>query len=244
MITKTIDAFINEIAGHYPPHTIVEGNLEELRETRFNKNECLFVWDLRLGEMIFTKGFGNLLGVPDDDMNLARFTGLFHPDDQEYIYRLGQAAVHHSINNPESNIDHCLYVSHRIKKANGDYIKIMAQSSPHSIDEKGLVSSFLVILSDISFVDRSEAVQYKFQANELNPDLFHNIVFEKNKSIFTQRELEIIKEIEKGFTNLKISENLRISKFTVETHRKKILKKSDCHSAEELLKFCRKNGVL
>ena len=66
----------------------------------------------------------------------------------------------------------------------------------------------------------------------------------KNKSFFTPRELEIIKEIQKGSTNNQIAVDLRISKFTVETHRKKILKKSDCHSAEELLKFCRKNGLL
>ena len=151
MKTKTIDEFINEVARHCPPHTKVERNLEELNKTRFNKNECLFVWDLRLGEMIFKKGFENLLGVSDNDINLVKFTALFHPDDQEYVYRLGQVAIRHSINNPELNSDFCLYVSHRIKKSNGDYIKIMAQSSPHSIDDECLISSFQIFKSQKIF---------------------------------------------------------------------------------------------
>ena len=244
MKTKTIDQFIDEIASHYPPHTKVESDMISLEKTKFNKNECLFVWDLRLGEMIFNKGFENLLGFEDDHINLEKFVDLFHAEDQEYIYRLGQAAIRHSIQKPELNSDFCLYVSHRIKKSNGDYIKIMAQSSPHSIDDDGLISSFLVKLSDISFVDTTDAVQYKFLANDLDDELFHDLVYDKNKSIFTARELEIIKEIQKGESNFQIAENLRISKFTVETHRKKIMKKSGSHSAEELLLFCQRNGVI
>ena len=244
MKTRTIEQFIDEIAKHYPPHTKVDGNLNDLEKIRFNANECLFVWDTRLGEMVFSKGFENLLGFSDDEINLERFVALFHPDDQEYVYRLGQAATLHSIEKPELNSDFCLYVSHRIKKSDGEYIKIMAQSSAHSIDQEGLISRFLVKLSDISFIDMTDAVQYKFLANGLDTELFHDLVFDKNKGIFTPRELEIIKEIQKGMSNVQIADNFRISKFTVETHRKKIMKKSDAHSAEELLLFCRRNGVI
>lgn len=244
MKTRTIDQFIDDIAQHYPPQTIVNRNLEDLQYIEFNKNECFFVWDVRLGEMLFNKGFENLLGYPDDEINLAKFGELFHPDDKEYAYRLGQAAVLHSIKKPELNEELCLYVSHRIRKSNGTYIKILAQSSPYHIDNEGLITSFLVKLSDISFVDTSDVVQYKFMANDLDGELFHDLVFSKHKSIFTPRELDVINEIQKGLSNIQIAENLRISKFTVETHRKKIMKKSGCHSAEELLLFCRRNGVL
>ena len=244
METKTIEQFIDDIAKHYPPHTKVDGNINDLEKIKFNKNECLFVWDLRLGEMVFKRGFINLLGFKNEDVNLEKFGALFHPEDQEYIYRLGQAAIRHSIKHPELNSDFCLYVSHRIKKSNGDYIKIMAQSSPHNIDGQGLISSFLVKLSDISFVDTTDAVQYKFLASSLDDELFHDLVYDKNKSIFTPRELEIINEIQKGMSNFQIAENLKISKFTVETHRKKIMKKSGSHSAEELILFCQRNGIL
>lgn len=244
MKTRTIDQFIDDIAQHFPPHTKVKGNVSDLQKIEFNKNECVFVWDLRLGEMIFNKGFENLLGVPDEEINLEKFVALFHTDDQEYIYRLGQAAVHYSIKEPELNEEFCLYVSHRIRKSNGNYIKVLAQSTPYSIDSEGLIASFLVKVSNISFVDSSDAVQYKFLANGLDTMLFHDLVFDKHKSIFTPREIDIIKEIKNGLSNIQIAENLQISKFTVETHRKKIMKKSGCHSAKELLLFCKKNGII
>ncbi len=80
--------------------------------------------------------------------------------------------------------------------------------------------------------------------NGLDAKSFHDFIFENNKSIFTPRKLDIIKEIQKGQSKIQIAEILQISKHTVSTHRKKIMKKSNCHSAEELLLFCRRNGVL
>ncbi|MGI9530398.1 LuxR C-terminal-related transcriptional regulator [Lutimonas sp.] len=244
MKTKTIDEFIEGIAAHYPERTKVDGKIQDLQNIKFNINECVFVWELRNGEMLFKKGFDHLLGYVDEDMNLQNFVALFHPDDREYIVRIGQAAVHHSISNPIRNEELCLYVSHRIKKVDGSYVKILAQSSPYEIDSEGLIASFLVTLSDIGFVDTSDAVQYKFLANGLDANVFHDIVFESHNSMFTPREMEVILEIEKGLSNSQIADSLMISKFTVETHRKKIFRKSKCHSAEELLLFCKANGIL
>lgn len=244
MKTKTVDDFILDVANHYPPFTEVDYNLEDLEKIEFNKNECLFVWDLRLGEMLFKKGIFNLLGFTDEDMTLQKFAGLFHPKDDEFIRRLGQAAIHYSLNNPESNEDHCLYISHRIEKKGGDYIKVLVQSTPYKLDEQGLITAFLVKLSDIGFVDTSDIVQFKFTATGLNQKVFHDLVFENNKSIFTPRELDIIRLIDQGKSNPLIAEFLKISKHTVATHRKKIMKKSGCHSAKELLLFCREKGVL
>ena len=244
MITQSIDDFIAGIAVIYPSVTTIDYSLSKLKELKFSKNECIFVWELRSGEMLFKKGFEILLGFANEEVTLKGFANLFHPEDDKYIHRLGQAAIHHSIKNTESNKEFSLYVSHRIKNANGDYIKILAQSTPYSIDEKGLITSFLVKLSDISFVDSSDTVQYKFMTKGLDTKSFHDQVFANNKSIFTPRELDMIREIQQGFTNPQIAERLGISRYTVATHRKKIMKKSGSHSAEELLLFCRRNGLI
>lgn len=243
MKTKTVDDFIAGIAVHYPSFTQINSNLIDLKKTKFNKNECFFIWDLQLGKILYANGIEILLGFKDDEITLQEYTSLFHPEEKDYVLRLGQAATYHSIENPKSNNELFLYVSHRIKKGNGDYIKILAQSTPYSIDDKGLISSFLVRLSDISFADSSEVVQYKFSANGLDDESFHNLVFQNSKSIFTSRELDIIGEIRQGHANTQIAEKLQISMHTVASHRKNIFKKSDCHSAEELLLFCKKNGI-
>lgn len=244
MKIKTVDEFIKHIALQYPSSVSVNSSFEELKKTKFNKNECLFVWDARLGSILFAKGFDNLLGLKDSDITLNGFADLFHKKDKALILRIGQTAVQYSLNHPKSNTEHCLYVSHRIKTANGNFIKILAKSIPYEIDDQGYISKFLVVFSDISFVDTSNVVQYKFMAKGLDAQLFHAKVFEHNESIFTSREIEIIKEIKNGHSSPVIAENLKISIHTVATHRKKIMKKSGCHSSEELLLFCKKNGIL
>jgi DNA-binding CsgD family transcriptional regulator len=244
MDSKTIDEFIKEIRVQYPPFTIIDSSFEELKKTNFNKNECLFVWDARLGNILFAKGFKNLLGFTNSEITLNDFTDQFHINDKPIILKIGQTAVQYSLDHPSSNTEHCLYVSHRIKRSNGDFIKILAKSTPYEIDNKGFITKFLVILSDISFVDTTDIVQYKFIAKGLDAQSFHSQIFAHNESIFTSREKEIIMEIKNGYSSPKIAENLKISVHTVATHRKKIMKKSGCHSSKELLLFCKKNGIL
>lgn len=241
---KKVDEFIKEIADYYPPRTKINTNFESLKTTNFLKNECLFVWDVRIGEILFSKGFENLLGISDENVTLKAVTDLFHPDDKELIFKIGQAAVRYSIKYPASNKEHCMHISHRIKKANGDYIEILAESTPYRIDSNDYITQFIVKFDNLSFIESSEVVQYKFIAKDLNIRLFHDNIFQNNKSIFTSRELDIIKNIQKGYTNPQIAERLIISKHTVSTHRKKIMKKSGCHSVIELVLFCKKNGII
>lgn len=244
MKIKTVDQFLEEIKEHYPYSNDIPSNFSELTKTKFNQNECLFVWDARLGSILFAKGFKNLIGIEDEDITLNSFTALFHENDKDIVFKIGQAAVQYSLKNPESNTEHNLYITHRIKTAKGDYIKILVHTQPYEMDNNGYITKFIVIFSDISFVDTSDVVQYKFTAKGLDSDLFHNSVFEKSNTLFTSRELEVIREINNGYSSSRIAEILKISRHTVTTHRKKILKKSGCHSAKELLLFCKKNGIL
>ncbi len=54
---------------------------------------------------------------------------------------------------------------------------------------------------------------------------------------FTERELEVLKLIAKGFTTKEIASVLYISERTVETHRKNLMRKSSCHNAPALVQF-------
>lgn len=60
----------------------------------------------------------------------------------------------------------------------------------------------------------------------------------------TQRELEVIKYIVKGFTSTQIAEKLFISIRTVETHRKNVLQKLKLHNSASLVKYAIDNGLV
>lgn len=67
--------------------------------------------------------------------------------------------------------------------------------------------------------------------------------FRKRLSL-SKREQEILVFISKGFTSQRIAQALFISKYTVETHRKNILRKLDLNSSTELVKFAIQQGLI
>ncbi|MBR9919746.1 MAG: response regulator transcription factor [Bacteroidetes bacterium] len=60
----------------------------------------------------------------------------------------------------------------------------------------------------------------------------------------SKREQEILVLISKGLTSQRIGNTLFISKYTVETHRKNILRKLDLNSSTELVKFAIQQGLV
>jgi two-component system nitrate/nitrite response regulator NarL len=59
----------------------------------------------------------------------------------------------------------------------------------------------------------------------------------------TEREIEIIKLIVKSLTNKEIAEELSISEFTVNTHRKNAMRKLSIRNTAALVKFAIENGL-
>lgn len=60
----------------------------------------------------------------------------------------------------------------------------------------------------------------------------------------TEREIEILEQISKGYTTNQISENLFISPHTVETHRKNLMTKSHTNNVVQLINWGRENEWL
>ncbi len=60
----------------------------------------------------------------------------------------------------------------------------------------------------------------------------------------TKREIEVIKLVSLGLTNVKIGEQLSISHRTVDTHRRNIMEKLDLHNAAALTNYAAKKGLL
>ena len=62
-------------------------------------------------------------------------------------------------------------------------------------------------------------------------------------SILSPRELDILSLVLKGLTTQQISEQLSLSPYTVETHRKNIYRKTESNNVAVLLKYAIDNGL-
>lgn len=66
----------------------------------------------------------------------------------------------------------------------------------------------------------------------------------QHSNILTDREMEIIELISQEFSGKEISEKLFISAYTVETHRKNLIKKLNVKNTIGLVKYALKNNII
>lgn len=67
---------------------------------------------------------------------------------------------------------------------------------------------------------------------------------QKNNIQISERELDIIKLLSKGLSSKEVGEDLNIAFHTVESHRKRILKKIGVKNTSELIYFAVKNNII
>ncbi len=84
---------------------------------------------------------------------------------------------------------------------------------------------------------RSNRARRKPDGSELKDD------FQK-RLLLSKREKEILNLISKGYTSQHIADELFISRYTVETHRKNILRKLNFNTSTELVKFAVEQGLV
>jgi two-component system response regulator NreC len=61
--------------------------------------------------------------------------------------------------------------------------------------------------------------------------------YSKPAKILSNREIEVIKLMSRGLTNIEIADQLFLSKHTISTHRKNILKKLKLHNLSDVTRF-------
>ena len=208
------------------------------------RKESTLIVDLVKREIVFCKGFNNLLGYKNSEITLELLDKNRHPDDTEIVNRVGVATILYTYENPNNNSNYSLLVSYRRQKKDGAYIKILSKTSAYEVDKKGRIVKLHIQFTDISFLDQTDIVKWHFEIDNLDKDSFKRNIYDVYQGFFTEREMEIIIELNKGSKSKKIADKLNVSKHTIATHRKNILKKANVHTLDDLILFCNKNGLL
>jgi len=208
-----------------------------------NQVECLYEFDLELEKVTFSKGFENVFGYYNGDVNYKFLYDKCHPEDAELVSKILSSATLFNLDHPGDCLDTKLFISLRLRRSDGTYVKSLCKYSTNSLSANGHIKTILGVIIDVSFMDTDETVKWTFHAKDLDAGKFRNKIYKKYDDFFTLRELDVIKEMYKNTASDVIAKNLHISKHTVGTHRKRILKKSNCHNPEELINFCAGIGI-
>lgn len=244
-MTLNIKTIQTEVTRNLNPFQRIPKDFSDLKNwPMILGKQCLYVMDWQHGTLSFTRGVEAMLGY--DELNGEVFQGVqnFHPEDTLIINRIIRGMALHCVKNQISANQEFLNICYRLRKKDGTYIRVLRQSGIYEVDNDERLISNWSYLTDISFMTNNNKVEWDIHASNLDVQALRKGVFREFSNFFTKREIQLIKSIAAGCTNAQIAGNLHISIHTVSTHRKNILRKSQCSNTQELLEFCHKNGIL
>lgn len=167
-----------------------------------------------------------------------------HPDDIDFISKTEASIAKFFYENigEEKILSYKMNYCFRAKMKNGEYTMMNHQALLLTLDKSGGYGKSLNIHTQIDHLTKFNT--FKFSLIGLNGEpsymnLNNETEFVKEDA-FSKREIEILKLISDGNSNIEIAESLFISQFTVKEHRKNILKKANCKNTNQLIK----NSVL
>jgi len=130
-------------------------------------------------------------------------------------------------------------------KKNGEYARILYQGILLEHDDQGKFLRTMSIHTDITYLKQEGKPVLSFIGMDGEPsylDVISHDVFIASKEELTRREKQVLKLLIEGKLSKEISGILKISKQTVDTHRKNMLHKKELKNTGELIGKALKYG--
>lgn len=200
----------------------------------------------------------NFTGEKPDSVNMDRLLSLALPEEIEKIHLKEQVIKEFYMNrlSPQEMLEYKLMYTYKLQDFEGNYRVMLHQATVLSLNEEGRFVHVFSIHSDISHLTSNSTQDISFinlnggksyynidtSTGKFKPDAFSKK--KRLKEILTSRELEIIKELAVGNSADEISTKLNISPHTVRTHKKNILRKTECKNSIQLVSICLAEGLI
>ncbi|TVZ57634.1 regulatory LuxR family protein [Flavobacteriaceae bacterium MAR_2010_105] len=208
---------------------------------------------------LLSQGIEDILSISKQEFSVDKIIELIHPDDFNWFLRCEDVVAYFLKNcvAPEQIVNYKISYCLRLKSNNNEYKLFLLQTLTLKTTEDGALLKVFGCISDINHITslnnkKLSLIGLNGEPSYLELDAFNHELFKNFKPFvsladeipFTSRELEIIKLLGEGLTMNEISQQLNIAFGTVNTHRKNILKKSDCKNITELVADCIRKGYI
>ena len=167
-----------------------------------------------------------------------------HPDDQQQLQAL-QIRLSQFIYSlpPEQRNDYSNIYSYRVRNARQQYVRVISRQRVLEKDSTG--KAWLILGSmDIAPNQKDSDQVYCTVLNLKNGQTFSPTLLATPQIHLTQRELEILRLIQKGLLSKEIAHNLCISIHTVHIHRQNLLHKLGVQNSIEAINAGLEFGLL
>jgi len=206
-----------------------------------------YIFDVKKAAFDFVSSeITNILGYSLKEIDVPFFISKMHPEDQPWFLNFeNKVTQFFSTLSFEQIPNYKVSYDYRVRKKNGDYIRILQQVITIQYDKENPVLRTLGVHTDISHLKKEGYPVLSLIGLNGEPSYMDVKVeqrFNVSYSGMTKREYQILHKLAEGKSSEEISELFFISKATVNTHRKNILKKTGCINTAELMSLAVKKG--
>ena len=208
-----------------------------------------YIFDFQRSRVIYlSRSFHSILGynsgeIPDN--GLGFFESIIYPNDRKATFYAYQKIWLYLNQLPmELRPKFKASLDFRIKKRDGDYLRIMQEMRKFATDNKGNVVYSAGRCVDITHWGKLKEVSLIME------DLDHVQRFQipsyqnKVQSFLSDREKEVLKLLACGLSSKAVADSLDISYHTVNTHRQNMLNKLGIRKTAGLINFAISNGII
>jgi DNA-binding CsgD family transcriptional regulator len=208
--------------------------------------QFIYVADVINLEVIFSsKSTHTLLGIPPEELNPHTVFSMTHPDDlQQHAVSRGRLLKLASEIYIEGKGSVIMSTNLRFQNHKGTYTNYLVQAYLWFCQIPRKTVCCLFVNTDISWFKEMKYGYNNYLGTDRNYFRFPDEKLIMAGNVFSEREFEIIKLIESGHSSKQIAEKLFLSVHTVNTHRRRILKKTDSPNLSELIYELKESGAL
>jgi len=228
-------------------------NFDEIVSSIFAAGPCYYYvidfFDMSISHL--SGGFSEAHGINQSSVKTINdILSLIHPDDIDFVSKAEKRAYYFMYERlkPQKFTRYKASYNFRFKTADGSYRLFNHQALILTTDENNNFIKSLNIHTDISHFAQKNNHKFSLIGLSGEPSYLNIDVDEKEQtgraddSLFSKREIEVIRLIAKGHDSGGIANALCISEQTVKTHRKNVLAKSGCKNASELIAMSMSEG--
>jgi len=229
-------------------------NVSDLVATIFNAGEHYFFILNFFGIQIeyIHPTVEEILGCKPEDFSFEFIFAKMHPEDATQIQLKESAAIEFFYNRipPEKIPFYKSSYTFRISDSKGGWKHILHQSIALQTTEEGRIHHVLSVHTDISFLNPLPDNRISFIGIQGEPSFYAlsthpDTILEPEADIrISSREKEIVRLLAKGLSSKQIAIQLEISKNTVNTHRRNLLRRTGMKNTLELAIRLMQRGML
>lgn len=233
----------------------IDPNIEEyyidlVKEMKSIKMTALFnqfynYYDFSKMEMVCEdNNIYKILGYTKEEFYHLILYENIHPADRLLIYKATKKVLNIIKELGKCNTKEITFLmDFRIRKKDGDYIRVLKQTGCLVSDRLGNMIFSYDFYTDITEIKRSNIIKFSYKGSLNNINFPDDELLEKSDAL-SLRELSILKLLAKSMSSKEIAEILFITKNTVDTHRRKMLKKTMLKNTSELIVYGLEIGII